>query len=119
LPGHPTAEWRLPKEITFVTSEELHEEYPDLDVHGRENAIVNKHGAVFIIGMGWPMKDGSAPEEVRSPGYDDWHLNGDIMVKVRSSVALFWSFTFSCRMTYSIIYLFTLIASSYRIPPRD
>jgi len=65
-----------------VTSEELHEEYPDLDVHGREDAIVNKHGAVFIIGMGWPMKDGSAPEEVRSPGYDDWHLNGDIMVKV-------------------------------------
>jgi aspartate--ammonia ligase len=87
LPGHPTAEWRLPKEITFVTSEQLHEEYPDLDVHGRENAIVNKHGAVFIIGMGWPMKDGSAPEEVRSPGYDDWNLNGDIMVKVRSLVA--------------------------------
>lgn len=81
LSGHPTAEWRLPKDITFVTSEELHEMFPDLDVHGRENAAVKKYGAIFIIGMGWPMKDGSDPEEVRSPGYDDWNLNGDIMVR--------------------------------------
>lgn len=62
-----------------MTSQELHDQYPDLDVHGRENAIVRKHCAVFIIGMGWPMSDGSEPEEVRSPGYDDWNLNGDIM----------------------------------------
>lgn len=64
-----------------MTSQELRDAYPDLDVHGRENAIVNKHGAVFIVGMGWPMRDGSAPEEVRSPGYDDWTLNGDIMCR--------------------------------------
>lgn len=83
LEGHPTADWRLPKEITFITSEELHQRFPDLDVHGRENAIVQEKGAVFIIGMGWNMADGSEPEEVRSPGYDDWSLNGDIMVKVR------------------------------------
>lgn len=81
LKGHPTAKIRLPKDITFVTSQELRDMYPDLDVHGRENAIVRKHGAVFIIGMGWPMADGSAPEEVRSPAYDDWNLNGDIMVQ--------------------------------------
>jgi aspartate--ammonia ligase len=55
--------------------------YPDLDVHGRENAIVRKHGAVFIIGMGWPMSDGSVAEEIRAPAYDDWNLNGDIMVE--------------------------------------
>jgi len=81
LEGHPTSEWRLPKEITFVTSEELHQKWPDKDPHGRENAAVNVYGAIFIIGMGWPMNDGSAAEEVRSPGYDDWHLNGDIIVK--------------------------------------
>lgn len=81
LQGHPTAEIRLPKEITFITSQELHDMFPDLDVHGRENAIVEKHKAVFIIEMGWPMSDGSAAEEVRSPGYDDWKLNGDIMVQ--------------------------------------
>jgi aspartate--ammonia ligase len=79
--GHPTAQWRLPEDITILTSEELHAEYPKLDAHGRENAAVNKYGAVFIVGMGWPMKDGSDPEEVRSPGYDDWNLNGDIIVR--------------------------------------
>uniref|UniRef100_A0A7S3P4P8 Aminoacyl-transfer RNA synthetases class-II family profile domain-containing protein n=1 Tax=Amphora coffeiformis TaxID=265554 RepID=A0A7S3P4P8_9STRA len=80
LQGHPTAKMRLPKEITFLTAEELHQMFPDEDVYGRENAAVRKYGAIFIIGMGWPMKDGSAPEEVRSPSYDDWTMNGDIMV---------------------------------------
>lgn len=74
LEGHPTSKIRLPKDITFITAEELHAKYPDLDVHGRENAAVNEYGAIFILGMGWPMKDGSAPEEVRSPGYDDWNV---------------------------------------------
>ena len=81
LEGHPTAQFRLPKEITFVTAEQLHAEWPDLGIHGRENAAVNKYGAIFILGMGWPMKDGSPAEEMRSPGYDDWNLNGDIMVR--------------------------------------
>ena len=47
----------FPKEIKFITSEELH-------VHERENAAVKKFGAIFIIGIGWPMKDGTAEEEV-------------------------------------------------------
>ena len=79
--GHPTAAWRLPKEIVFVTAQELHDAWPAATPHERENAAVEKYGAVFIIGMGWPMSDGSAPEEVRSPGYDDWNLNGDIIVR--------------------------------------
>ena len=45
-----------------------------------EQEGVRKFGAMFIAGMGWPLKDGSEPEEVRAPDYDDWHLNGDIMV---------------------------------------
>lgn len=81
LPGHPTADFRLPKEIKFVTAEELNEMFPGQDPHGRENmALKQLGGAIFIVGMGWPMKDGAAAEEVRSPGYDDWNLNGDIMV---------------------------------------
>lgn len=59
----------------------MHQMFPGEDPHGRENAALDMYGAIFIIGMGWPMKDGSAPEEVRSPGYDDWTMNGDIMVK--------------------------------------
>lgn len=80
LDGHPSANKRLPKEITFITSQELHEKYPDKNPHMKENAIVKEFGAVFIIGMGWPLPDG-VPEEVRSPGYDDWNLNGDIIVQ--------------------------------------
>jgi aspartate--ammonia ligase len=43
-PGHPTADWRLPKEIHFTSAEEIHREFPGLDVHGRENAAVKKYG---------------------------------------------------------------------------
>lgn len=78
--GHPTTEWRLPKEIHFTSPDELHTEFPGMDVHQRETAAVRKYGAIFILGMGWPLSDGSPPEEVRSPGYDDWTMNGDINV---------------------------------------
>ena len=73
-------EWRLPKQIHFTTADDLHEEFPTLSVHDRETAACRKYGAVFIVGMGWPLKDGSPPEEIRSPSYDDWTLNGDIIV---------------------------------------
>ena len=82
LEGHPTATSRLPKKLMFITSEELHEMFPTLGVHERETAAVKWFGAIFIIGMGWPMADGTPAEEVRSPGYDDWRLNGDIIVEV-------------------------------------
>ena len=82
LEGHPSSTRRLPKKLTFVTSQELHEMFPTLGVHERETAAVKLFGAIFIIGMGWPMADGTPAEEVRSPGYDDWRLNGDIIVEV-------------------------------------
>uniref|UniRef100_A0A0G4H585 Aminoacyl-transfer RNA synthetases class-II family profile domain-containing protein n=1 Tax=Chromera velia CCMP2878 TaxID=1169474 RepID=A0A0G4H585_9ALVE len=71
----------LPEEIRIITAEDLHATWPEEDVHGRENRAVNKWGAIFIQGMGWPMRDGSPPEEVRAPDYDDWNLNGDIIVQ--------------------------------------
>ena len=86
LEGHYTADERLPKEITFITSQDLHNMYPNMNVYERETAATRRFGGSFIIGMGWPMKDGTSPEEVRSPSYDDWNLNGDIMVKVRLNV---------------------------------
>jgi hypothetical protein len=60
----PSLQPSLPEDIHFVTAEELHERWPGEGIHGRENAAVRKWGAIFIIGMGWPMPDGSAPEEV-------------------------------------------------------
>jgi len=78
---YPVLKPFLPEDITFVTAEELHSTWPLEDIHGRENKAVEKWGAIFIIGMGYEMKDGSAPEEVRAPDYDDWNLNGDIIVR--------------------------------------
>ncbi|WP_027120030.1 aspartate--ammonia ligase [[Mycoplasma] testudinis] len=72
-------DWQLPKKITFVTTQELLDMYPNLDTKERENAIAKKHGAVFLIGIGHLLSNGK-PHDVRSPDYDDWNLNGDILV---------------------------------------
>ncbi|MGA8665095.1 MAG: aspartate--ammonia ligase [Thermoplasmata archaeon] len=82
----------LPKEIHFLHAEELLDAYPDLPRKQRETAILQKYPAVFIIGIGWPLKDGY-PHEMRASDYDDWStevtlpdgramhgLNGDILV---------------------------------------
>ncbi|MFD0966705.1 aspartate--ammonia ligase [Seminibacterium arietis] len=78
----------LPQEITFVHSEDLVREYPDMNDKERENAICKKHGAVFLIGIGGVLSDGK-PHDCRAPDYDDWTtpsegeykgLNGDILV---------------------------------------
>ena len=53
--------------------------YPDLDPKQRENEIAGKFGAVFIIGIGDVLSDGK-PHDGRAPDYDDWSLNGDIVV---------------------------------------
>lgn len=77
----------MPDEIAFVHSAELEASYPDLTTREREDAICKKHGAVFIIGIGAPLKNGK-PHDGRAPDYDDWTtptqrgpgLNGDIIV---------------------------------------
>lgn len=82
----------LPEEIQFLHAEELLDLYPDLPRKQRETQILQKYPAVFIIGIGWPLKDGY-PHEMRAADYDDWvtpttmpngepahGLNGDILV---------------------------------------
>ncbi|MBG9367704.1 aspartate--ammonia ligase [Streptococcus sp. NLN64] len=78
----------LPKQITFVHTEELVNLYPDLSPKERENAIAKEYGAVFLIGIGGVLADGQ-PHDGRAPDYDDWTtetengykgLNGDILV---------------------------------------
>ena len=70
---------RLPEEVTFVTSQELEDLYPDLDGKGRENAFVKEHPVTFIMGIGGKLRSGK-PHDGRAPDYDDWNLNGDLMV---------------------------------------
>ena len=82
----------LPDEIEFFHAEEILDMYPELPRKQRETLLVQKHPAVFIIGIGWPLKDGF-PHEMRAADYDDWvtetpgphgetfhGLNGDILV---------------------------------------
>jgi len=69
----------LPEQIIFITTNELEERYPNLSRKERENVVAKEHGAVFVMKIGWPLKDGK-PHDGRAPDYDDWNLNGDIIV---------------------------------------
>ena len=83
---------RLPEELTFLHAEDILEMYPDLPRKRRETMVLQRHPAIFIIGIGWPLSDGY-PHEMRAADYDDWiadtsaatgrpthGLNGDILV---------------------------------------
>ena len=82
----------LPEKLTFIHAEDILDRYPDLPRKQRETAIVQEYPAIFIIGIGWVLKDGY-PHEMRAADYDDWvtettsedgrpmhGLNGDILV---------------------------------------
>lgn len=68
----------LPKEITFITTQELEDMYPSLTPKEREYEAVKKHGAIFLMQIGDTLKSG-IKHDGRSPDYDDWKLNGDII----------------------------------------
>lgn len=76
---YPQVSILLPKEITFLTSQQLEDMYPALNPREREAAAAKEHGAIFIIGIGGNLKSGK-PHDGRAPDYDDWDLNGDIIV---------------------------------------
>lgn len=69
----------LPEEISFVTSQELEDQYPELTPKEREHAIAKLKGAVFIMQIGGELHSGEK-HDGRAPDYDDWNLNGDIIV---------------------------------------
>lgn len=69
----------LPKTIYFITSQELEDMYPTKTPKEREYLITKDKKAVFIIGIGDKLKSG-IPHDLRSPDYDDWKLDGDLMI---------------------------------------
>ncbi len=69
----------LPAEISFVTTQELEDRWPDKTPKERENLITKEKGAVFLMKIGGPMLSGER-HDGRAPDYDDWNLNGDILV---------------------------------------
>jgi aspartate--ammonia ligase len=76
---YPQLTYSLPKEITFISTKELEQKYPNLSRKEREHAITKENGAVFLYRIGWPLSDGK-PHDGRAADYDDWKLNGDILL---------------------------------------
>ena len=70
---------KLNREVTFVTAQELEDRWPDLSPKERENACLREYGTVFIQGIGGALRSGQK-HDGRAPDYDDWDLNGDILV---------------------------------------
>ena len=70
-------------EVTFITTQELEDLYPELSPKERENAFVKENGTTFLMQIGKKLRSGK-PHDGRAPDYDDWDLNGDI---------LFWNST--------------------------
>ena len=69
----------LPRDITFVSTYELEEKYPDKTPKEREYLAAKEHGAIFLMKIGDKLASGE-PHDGRAPDYDDWSLNGDIIV---------------------------------------
>lgn len=88
---YPQAVKALPDDITFITSQELEDLYPQLSPKERENAITKEHGCVFLMKIGDKLGSGK-PHDGRAPDYDDWQLNGDI---------LFWFEHLNCALEIS------------------
>ncbi|MBQ7717913.1 MAG: aspartate--ammonia ligase [Clostridia bacterium] len=87
----PQLKTELSEEVTFVTSQELEDMFPQMTPQERETAFVREHKTAFIMQIGGALKSGK-PHDGRAPDYDDWSLNGDIF---------FWNNTLDCAMEIS------------------
>ena len=70
---------KLERRVSFISTQELEDMYPALTPKERENAYLKEHKTAFLIGIGGALRSGK-PHDGRAPDYDDWSLNGDIMV---------------------------------------
>lgn len=85
---YPELENYLPRKIKFVSTFELEEKYPELSPKERENAAAKEFGALFLTQIGGRLKNGEK-HDGRAPDYDDWSLNGDIIVYNKVTGAAF------------------------------
>ncbi|MBE6578343.1 MAG: aspartate--ammonia ligase [Ruminococcaceae bacterium] len=88
---YPQLNVELCREVTFVTSQELEDLYPDKTGKERENLFLKEHKTVFIMQIGGALRSGKS-HDGRAPDYDDWTLNGDIM---------FWNDLLGCAFEIS------------------
>ena len=76
---YPVLSNNFPEEITFITTQELEDMYPGLDQKEREHKLLREKKAVFLMQIGKELKSGEK-HDGRAPDYDDWELNGDILI---------------------------------------
>ncbi len=88
---YPELETELCREVTFITTQELEDRYPDLTPRERENCFVKEHKTVFLRNIGGALSSGK-PHDGRAPDYDDWMLNGDLF---------FWDEVLNCALEVS------------------
>ena len=88
---YPEVTTELDCEVSFITSQELLDLYPQLDSKAREEAYVKEHHTTFILQIGEKLSHGK-PHDFRAPDYDDWALNGDL---------IFWHEPLQCAMELS------------------
>ena len=77
--ANPEIEPFIKEQVTFLTAQELLDRYPGLSPKERENAAAKEYGTIFVMGIGGVLSDGR-PHDGRAPDYDDWALNGDILI---------------------------------------
>ena len=75
----PSLRGKLEREVYFITTQELEDMYPDLTPSERETAVCREHHTVFLMQIGKTLKSGIR-HDGRAPDYDDWELNGDILM---------------------------------------
>lgn len=75
---YPQIQTKLSPEVSFVTTQELEDQYPELSPKEREDAYLKEHKTAFIMQIGGKLKSGIR-HDGRAPDYDDWKMNGDIV----------------------------------------
>ena len=76
---YPVLTFKPDREVYFITTQELEDRFPNLTPQEREKEICREHGTVFLMQIGGNLKSGK-PHDGRAPDYDDWTLNGDILM---------------------------------------
>ncbi len=75
----PVLKYKPDRDVYFITTQELADRFPDLTPNERETEICRRHHTVFLMQIGKTLRDGSK-HDGRAPDYDDWELNGDILM---------------------------------------
>ena len=76
----PSLHTRIDRDVYFISTQELEDRFPDLTPKQREDAICREHHTVFLMQIGGNLKRSGQPHDGRAPDYDDWQLNGDILL---------------------------------------